>query len=262
MSNKESVSKTITVAAAVCLVCSIIVSTAAVVLKPKQQVNKALDKKQNILAAAGLSDPNKSVDELFEQIEIRIVDIASGDYVDVEDPGGYDQRKAAKDPEMGVILDGDIDIAGIKRQAKRATVYLAKNEAGELDSIILPVHGYGLWSTLYGFLALEVDGNTIKGLGFYDHAETPGLGGEVDNPKWKAQWPGKKLFDAEGNPAITLYKGTVDSATPNAEVKFDTLSGATITSRGVENLMRYWAGDHGFGPYLQNIHKQFAKEGV
>ena len=247
MSSQESVSKTITVAGVVCLVCSIVVSTAAVVLKPLQDTNKVLDKKQNILAAAGLNDIDKSVDELFESIEIRMVDFKTGEYVEYDPAKPYNQKKAAKDPELGFILDGADDIAGIKRQAKRGLVYLAKDEQGEVETIILPVHGYGLWSTLYGFLALESDAVTIKGLGFYEHAETPGLGGEVDNPNWKAQWGGKKLFDADGNPAVTLYKGVVDSTTKDGQYKFDSLSGATITSRGVENLLRYWASEGALG---------------
>ena len=76
--------------------------------------------------------------------------------------------------------------------------YLLKKEDGSLDKIILPIHGYGLWSTLYGFIALEKNGNDIFGLQFYQHAETPGLGAEVDNPKWKAQWKGKKLNNDNG----------------------------------------------------------------
>src|SRR5690606_8511703 len=125
----------------------------------------------------------------------RIVDLDTGEYVEPEIVGrkealAYDQRKAAKDPKLSSALPGDIDIASIKRRVKYAKVYLVQNE-GELEKIILPVSGYGLWSTLHGFIALEKDANTIVGLGFYEHAETPGLGGEVDNPRWKAVWQGK-----------------------------------------------------------------------
>ncbi len=70
----------------------------------------------------------------------------------------------------------------------------------------MPVHGYGLWSTMHAFLALDVDGTTIKGVNFYEHAETPGLGGEVQNPKWVAQFVGKKITDEAGNPAIKVLK--------------------------------------------------------
>ena len=123
---------------------------------------------------------------------------------------------------------------------------------GELDKIILPVRGAGLWSTLYGFLALENDLNTVAGLGFYEHGETPGLGGEVDNPKWKALWPGKEVYD-DGQVAIELIKGSVDASTRNAENKVDGLSGATLTSRGVSNLVQFWMGDNGYKLFLKNL---------
>ena len=73
------------------------------------------------------------------------------------------------------------------------TVYLLRDDAGDIDKVILPIHGYGLWSTLYGFIALEENGNDIFGLQFYEHAKRPGLGAEVDNPRWKTLWNGKRL---------------------------------------------------------------------
>ena len=253
MSN-DSIGKTLTVAFLLCVVCSIVVSTAAVGLKPLQDANKELDKKQNILAAASLLKEGVSVDEAFESIEIKYVDLDSGAYVD--GPANFNQKKAAKEPSTSIALDGQQDIAQIKRRSNIAEIYLAKNEQGVVDTIILPVHGYGLWSTLYGFLALQADANTVVGLGFYQHAETPGLGGEVDNPKWKSQWPGKRVFDEQGAPATTMFKGVVTKETPGGEHKFDALSGATITGRGVENLVNFWVGDLGFGPYLKRIQAE------
>lgn len=255
MSN-DSIGKTITVAFLLCVVCSIVVSTAAVVLKPLQDTNKALDKKQNILAAAGLMNEGVSVEEAFKSIETKYVDIKTGAYI--EAPANFNQRKAAKEPSTSVLLEGTDDLAQIKRRSNIAEIYLAKNDQGKVETIILPVHGYGLWSTLYGFLALEADANTVVGLGFYQHAETPGLGGEVDNPKWKAQWPGKKVFNENNEPAVVMHKGVVTSETPNGHHKFDSLSGATITTRGVENLIQFWVGDLGFGPYLERIKAEGA----
>lgn len=256
--NNESVAKTLLVAFLVCVVCGIVVATAAVSLRPIQNENKLIDKRKNILQAAGMYDPSKPVSEQFASIERRFVDIATGEYVEM--PEAYDQRKASKDPALSVALSGEEDIASIKRQAKVAEVYLAQDENGELSRIILPVHGYGLWSTLYGFLALEPDANTVAGLGFYEHAETPGLGGEVDNPSWKAQWAGKTLYDDAGAVAVQLIKGTVDASTPNAEHKVDGLAGATLTSNGVTNLLQFWVGENGFGPYLQKIHNAAAND--
>ncbi|MBV1882664.1 MAG: Na(+)-translocating NADH-quinone reductase subunit C [Pseudomonadales bacterium] len=248
MSN-DSTSKTLGVALLLCVVCSVVVSTAAVVLKPIQVQNKLLDKKQNILSAAGLlGKGDVDIDALFAKIEIKYVEIASGNFVDV--PEGFDQRKLAKDPSANIVLDSQTDIASIKRQSKIAEIYLARDSSGQLERIILPVHGYGLWSTLYGFLALEADANTVIGLGFYDHGETPGLGGEVDNPKWKGIWPGKKVFGDDGGVSVQLVKGGVNKERPEAVHQVDSLSGATITSRGVENLLKFWLGENGFGPLL------------
>ena len=269
MSSNNSTGKTITVAFLLCVVCSIVVSTAAVALRDQQVANKLQDKNRNILAAANMLEDGKSVQEVFKQrLIVKLVNVETGEYlteatakedwekVALKDPVAYDQRKAAKTPEKNVVLTGEEDQADIKRRAKYALVYLAKNDAGEVDKIILPVHGYGLWSTLYGFLALKADANTIIGLGFYEHAETPGLGGEVDNPKWKAIWPGKEVYDAQGDVAIQLIKGAVDANTPAAEHKVDGLAGATLTSVGVTNLLQFWLGSNGFGPYLEKVKEQ------
>jgi Na+-transporting NADH:ubiquinone oxidoreductase subunit C len=249
----ESVGKTLLVAFLVCVVCGVVVATAAVSLRPVQNENKLIDKRMNILLAAGMYDASQDVNEQFKSIERKFVDIDSGDYVEM--PESYDQRTAAKDPAQSERLSGDVDIAGIKNQAEVAEVYLARGDNGELSRIILPVHGYGLWSTLYGFLALEPDANTVAGLGFYEHGETPGLGGEVDNPKWKALWHGKKLYGDQGEVEIQVIKGTVESNTPNAEHKVDGLAGATLTSKGVSNLLRFWVGENGFGPYLKRMRQ-------
>lgn len=253
-SNNDTIGKTILVTVLLCVICSVVVSAAAVLLKPMQVANKDQDRKSNILAAAGISDPSKSVDELFEQITTRYVDLKSGHFVDEPTPN-YDASKAAKDPELGRTLPGDIDTASIKYQANVMPVYLVEDDAGNLQKLILPVHGYGLWSTLYGFLALQGDLNTVVGLGFYSHAETPGLGGEVDNPLWKALWPGKKVY-SEGDtttPVIGLIKGGVDASDPDAEYKVDALSGATLTSNGVTHLIQFWMGENGYAPFLNNL---------
>lgn len=251
MSSNDSVQKTIKVALLLCLVCSIIVSGAAVVLKPVQLANKALDRKTNILAAAGMETKGQDIEALFGQFTPKVVDLDTGLYTDAVDAETYDQRKAAKDPKLSEALSDDDDLASINRRERYATIYLLEKE-GQLDRVIIPVHGYGLWSTLYGFLALEGDGITVAGLGFYSHAETPGLGGEVDNPRWKGQWVGKRIFDETGSAKIQLVKA-VDPSDPQAMHKVDGLSGATLTSNGVENLVRFWIGDKGFGPYLAKL---------
>ncbi len=253
-SNKESLGGIVSVALALCVVCSIVVSAAAVVLKPAQEVNKTRDLKRNILMAAGLYDAGLTIEEQFQRVDSRVVDISTGEYATDIDPEGFDQRAAAKDPATSVALDADADIANIIRQSRYAMVYLVNDEAGDLSKVILPVHGYGLWSTLYGFVALESDGNTIAGLGFYEHKETPGLGGEVDNPRWKDLWKGKQVY-RDGAVAISVVKGSVDQGSDAANWQVDGLSGATLTSRGVSNLVQYWLGEDGFEPYLRNLRE-------
>ncbi|MGH1432036.1 MAG: Na(+)-translocating NADH-quinone reductase subunit C [Neptuniibacter sp.] len=250
--NNDTIGKTITVTVLLCVVCSVIVSAAAVLLKPKQIANKDLDRKSNILAAAGISDASKSVDELFAQITTKYVDLETGKFT-TDVPAKYDAKKAAKDPNLGKTLSKDVDIASIKYQAKVMPVYMVEAD-GKIEKLILPVHGYGLWSTLYGFLAVEGDLNTVVGFGFYSHAETPGLGGEVDNPNWKALWPGKEIYPAGSmEPALGLIKGSVDSSNPNAKHQVDGLAGATLTANGVTNLVQFWMGANGYAPFLANL---------
>ncbi|BBL70036.1 Na(+)-translocating NADH-quinone reductase subunit C [Methylogaea oryzae] len=268
--SNDSFEKTVAVAFALCLGGAVLVSASAVILHPLQVSNKSKDEKLNILEVVGMLDEDTDVDEAFKQFEVKIVDLSTGDYDNGIDPKTYDQRKAAKDPVMGVSIPAEEDIASIKRKAKYAKVYLVK-EAGKLKSVILPVNGYGLWSTMYGFMALEADGNTVVGLNLYDQAETPGLGGEVVNPKWKALWKGKKVYNESsvavhesnlsekgqtveiGEVALGLVKGGVDPSKPGAEFQVDSLAGATLTSRGVSNLVRYWMSKDGYGPYLAKV---------
>ncbi|NOQ94752.1 MAG: Na(+)-translocating NADH-quinone reductase subunit C [Methylophaga sp.] len=253
----DNPTKTIIVAVLLCLVCSILVSTSAVIFKPLQVANKEADIKKNILGVTGLLSDDVDVNTLFEQFEVKIVDLETGQYSDI-DSATYDQYKAAGDPEQSVKLSAEQDIAGIGRRAKLAKVFLLK-EGDKTTQVVLPIHGYGLWSTLYGFISFEGDFNTIGGLQFYAHAETPGLGGEVDNPKWRQLWQGKKAFNDQGELKIEVVRGYVDFKVAGAEHKVDGLSGATLTSTGVSNLVKYWLGEHGFGPYLKNMNAEMEK---
>lgn len=252
MSNKDSTSRTLLTALALCIVCSVVVSTAAVKLKPIQEVNKALDRKRNILAAAAMLDESKSIEEQFSAISARVVDLRTGKFSDDVDPDSYEQLKAAKDPDLSLELDDDQDLAKIRRRENYAVIYLVKNAVGDYEKIILPIRGYGLWGTLYGFIALQADANTVAGLGFYDHKETPGLGGEVDNPGWKSVWAGKQVYRDDAV-ELHLIKGRVDSSNKDADWQIDGLSGATLTSRGVTNLIAFWLGEDGFQPFLSNL---------
>jgi len=263
----DSLEKTIAIAVSLCLVCAVFVSFSAVALKPLQVSNKALDMKKNILDVAGLLEAETDIEKAFsEKIESKLVNLETGEYAD-GDADAYDQRKAAKDPAQNVAISKDKDIAHIRLKAKVAKVYLVK-EAGATKSIILPISGYGLWSTLYGFLSVDGDGQTVQSINFYDQAETPGLGGEVVNPNWRAIWKGKKIYAeteqassekgliAEagiGEPALSLIKGTVDNTKAGSQYQVDGLAGATLTSTGVTNLVRYWTSKEGFAPYLAKV---------
>jgi len=252
VSSKDTIGKTLTVALLLCIVCSVIVSAAAVLLRPMQIENKNLDRKRNILLAAGLYNAELSIEEQFKKISTRMVDLERGIFVE-GDTEQYDQRKAAKDPQRSIALSGENDTAKISRRENQALVYVIESN-GEVERLILPIHGYGLWSTLYGFIALEGDLNTVAGLGFYDHAETPGLGGEVDNPLWKAQWSGKQVYK-NGEVSLALVKGSVNPASEQANYQIDGLSGATLTSRGVSNLVQFWMGQNGFQPFIENFKR-------
>ena len=248
----DNIVKTIGVATLLCLICSVIVSGAATFLKPLQVANKLLDKKNNILAVSGINAEGKTVDELFEQIDARVVDMATGEFTDAVDANTFDQRKAANDAEYRLDIDKDKDIASIRGMSKYGNVYLVR-DGEEISKIILPIKGYGLWSTMYGFLALESDAETVSGITFYEHGETPGLGGEIENKKWQASWNGKKLIDESGQTVLSLIKGGVTDSTPDAEHKIDGLAGATLTSNGVSNLIKFWMGENAFGPYLERV---------
>lgn len=251
---KDTVSRTLLVAFLVSLVCSSFVASAAVVLKPRQVANAIFEMRRNILVVAGLWDPDRDVDELFESIEARVVDLEAGVYVEDIDAEDFDPVEAAKDPELSVEVPEDLDVAKVGRRAKHARVYLVRRD-GEVSKIILPISGYGLWSTMYGFLALEADGNTVSDITFYAHGETPGLGDFIVDPGWRELWSGKRAFDESGKPRLAVVKGRVSADDPLADYHVDGVSGATLTGNGVTNMMQYWLGDHGYGPYLQNIQR-------
>jgi Na+-transporting NADH:ubiquinone oxidoreductase subunit C len=259
---RDTVGKTFLVATVLCVVCSILVSSAAVLLRPAQELNKKIEKNKNILIAAGLCDASatkETVEELFAMVKVKVVDLETGEYTDKVDPTTYDQKTAARDPEQSIKLETKADIAGIRNRENYAFVYLIEKD-GKIEQFVLPVHGYGLWSTLYGFLAIEGDLQTVKGLTFYEHLETPGLGGEVDNPKWKSIWPGKQVYGKNGKVALQVIRGSVDPTLPNDVTRHqvDGLAGATITSRGVSNMIQYWVGD-AFAKYIERVRSDQQK---
>lgn len=253
--SQPSVGYTVGFAAALCFVCGIFVAGSAVALKDKQDANKRLDKQKKVLSVAGLIDEGASptpaeVEELFStRIVAKAVKLDSGQYSDDIDAAAFDQRKASKDPALS--SEAPDNGAKVARVPEHAVVYQVV-DGGSVEQIILPIEGKGLWSTLYGFVSLETDMNTVKGLTFYEHAETPGLGGEVDNPGWKAGWEGRKVFGDDGKVALKVIKGKAGNASEDP-YSVDGLSGATLTSNGVSYTLEFWFGDDGFGPFIENV---------
>lgn len=252
MSSKESFGKTLGVVVSVCLVCSIVVAGAAIGLRPQKEANALLDKQTNILDAAGMLEKAGSdvVGTFNKFVEPKVWDLDSGQFTDTfhgaTDPALYDQYKSVR--KDGIRPANDF--AKLIRRPNKVSVYYVKDESGKVQSIVLPINGSGLWNMMYAFLAVAPDGNTIQSLVYYDHKETPGLGGEIQNPQWKATWPGKKLFDASGNVAIKIVKGGAKKGDAHG---IDALSGATLTSQGVEKSLQYWLGENGYGPFLTKV---------
>lgn len=248
----DSTAKTLIIAILLCLVCSVAVSTVAVKLKPLQTYNAELSRRTEILSVAGLMQVGGNVDQLFEQIETRIVELDSGEFTDEIDSATFDPRLALNDPVMSEAIPAEKDVAGLQRRSRYAAVYIVR-ESDAITTIILPVSGKGLYSTLFGFLALEGDGNTISGLTFYEDGETPGLGGEINNPRWQSRWVGLQVRDDSGKYRLEVVKGAASQGSEAASFQVDAISGATLTSRGVDHMMQFWLGDSGFGPFLEKI---------
>lgn len=261
MSQRDSLQNTFFVSFVLCVVCSLAVSAAAVALRPRQAENQVIDRQRNILDASGLAlgefgvPANRltmdQLKELYTRVEERLVDLETGEFVTDIDIETYDPVDAAKKADTSVPVSDPNYSIGRSRREKVSRVFLIRNpKTDKITQVVLPVYGQGLWSTLYGYLAVKRDLQTVQGLTFYQHAETPGLGGEVDNPRWKEQWVGLSMFDGEGNPALAVARGPAPS---DSNTMVDGLSGATITGNGVTNLVRYWTGPDGYQNFLNRL---------
>lgn len=262
----ESTKKTIGVALAVSLICSVLVSVSVVSLKPFQERNKKLERIKNILVAGELLNSKISIEKMYEEnIISKVINLETGEillagsYGQELSPESFDVKKLSEDLQYSRVIQPERDLAQIRRMPKNMVIYMVVEE-GRTKKIILPIYGRGLWSTMYGFMALDRDLKTIRGFTFYEHGETPGLGGEVDNPAWKAIWQGKRAFDDEWNLKIEVVKGRVDRTSSEAIYQVDGLSGSTITTRGINNLVRFWLGEDGYGPFFKKLRKGVSNE--
>tara|TARA_Y100001954_G_scaffold217005_1_gene248775 strand:- start:283 stop:1056 length:774 start_codon:yes stop_codon:yes gene_type:complete len=251
----DSIIKTIAVAFSVCLVCSLVVSSSAVSLRDLQKENKLNDRRLKVLQVANIYDPSISISEQFSQLESKYIDFESGrifnEYQNFN-IDEYDQIVATKDPNLSTSVPASEDIAIIKNRENVGKIYILRDDINKIEKLILPIRGYGLWGTLYGYIAVENDFNTVSGIEFYEHKETPGLGAEVDNPKWKSSWKGKKIYN-NNEVALEVIKGKVESSDTNGIYKIDGLSGATLTSRGVTNMVAYWFSDSGYANLFREL---------
>jgi Na+-transporting NADH:ubiquinone oxidoreductase subunit C len=210
--SRDSMSNTLIVAIGVSLICSILVASAALLLKPQQIQNADRYRQRIILEVAGLYEPGADIGKLWSAIREQTVKVGSGE-----------------EKTVYLVMDGD-----------------------EIERVVLPIEGSGLWGMMYGFLAVDGDGRTAYGIRFYEHQETPGLGANVDNPSWQAKWRGKQLMDSRGNPQIQIVKG---KAPADSDYQIDGLAGATLTGRGVEAFVQRWLGKEGFGPFLRRLQR-------
>jgi Na+-transporting NADH:ubiquinone oxidoreductase subunit C len=257
--NVNSTRYTIVFAAVLCVVCAALVSVTAVSLQPRQAANARLYMEKNVLVAAGLAEPGADISEqqvraIFERsIKARLVDFATGELVPEGkvDARGFDQRRARSDPAASRVAPPNN--AGIGRLPNLGLVYFVMKD-GKPEQVVIPVEGLGMWGTIYGFLALDRDGNTVRGLTYYEQKETPGLGGEIGNPKWQALWRGRKGFDDQWNARITVIKGQAGPADADP-LRVDGLSGATVTSNAVTRLMQFWLSDSGYGKFLKRFRE-------
>ncbi len=257
--NVNSTRYTIVFATIVCVVCALFVSVAAVTLQPRQKANARLYMEKNVLIAAGLVKPGEDVSreqvERFFQTEVkaRLVDFATGELLP-EDKGNardFDQRAARNDP--GASRVAPPNSAGVGRMPNRGVVYFVSRD-GKVEQVVIPLEGLGMWGTMYGFMALDRDASTVRGLTYYEHKETPGLGGEISNPAWLALWQGRKAYDGQGAPRISVIKGAAGPADKDPQ-HVDGLSGATITSNAITRLTQFWLSDDGYGRFLKRFRE-------
>ena len=249
--------KAIMVVTVTALVCSVLVTVAAVTLRPIQRAYEDLERIRFIVRVSGLSESVETMSDLeiigaFQDLETRLVDLDRGAFDSSNNPDTFDAREAATDPQFRVVIPAELDVASLGTRSSLETVYLLRD--GEaLQRVILPIHGQGMWSTIYGFLALESDLNTIAALTISEQGETPGIGDVILNPEWQGRWQGRRLYDEQHSLRFRISREVVAADTEDASYHVDGLAGATVTLNGVMNLMRYWFGPHGYSKFLQNL---------
>ncbi len=247
--------RSLMVLAGVALLCSILVSVATTTLRPIHERNELLQRYRNVVSLTGLVGDDSDDAAVFEAVELldaRVVDLSSGEFRPDIDPVAVNSRSALNDPDTSTAIPADKDLARLGRRTDYEVVYLVWHDQ-TFSRIILPINGQGMWSTLYGYIAIEADLETIAAVTFYEQAETAGLGDQIEDPDWQAQWQGRSLYSDAGDLLFQVASGPVNLSSPSAAYQVDGLTGATITAAGVTNLVRYWFGSHGYGPLLAQM---------
>lgn len=249
---ERSVAYTLRFAVAVGVVASTVVATTAVLLSSRQEANRLLDQRRNVLDVVGLSateerlSPGEVTRRFTDNLHPIVVELESGRIAEDIDVATFDQRRAARNPATS--RPAPRNDAGVSRLPDHVMIYQMRR-GEEVEALVLPFEGVGLWSTMYGFIALTGDLSTVRGITFYEHAETAGLGALVDHPEWRVLWEGRRVFDTEWEPRVRVIKGP---APPTGESPYevDGLSGATLTGNGVTNALHFWLGRDVLGAYL------------
>lgn len=245
------------------LFCSSLVSAAVVILRPIQLNNQMLERSRNIIKLTGLVEKgvvpgDEEMLEMYRGMDVRIVDVSEAVFNSDLDPLTFDPRRAVNDPELGIDIPAEQDLARLGRRSRYATVYMVLGDDGQLNRVILPVHGTGMWSTMYGYVALESDLNTIAAATFYEQNETPGLGDQILRPEWQKQWAGRRIYDEVGDLRFAVNHGKVEPGSSTWVYEVDALTGATVTADAVTAMMRYWFGPHGYRNFLDELREQGA----
>lgn len=245
----DSKAKTLGMAFAVSMICAVVVSSTAVMLRPLHEAHRArqqqlrLDETLASGAVSGAADTASPAGTM----ETLIVDLATGLKARDIQPSGFDMRAAAAVVETSMPLSPEEDIAGIGRRPKFAQIHVLRNQHG-LELVVLPIYGTGYQSTIFAYLALKGDLRTVASLKIVEHGETPGIGAKIDEPAWQQLWPGKLLADADGQVRLTVARGTASS-----EYEVDGITGATRTGNGISNMLRFWLGANGYAAVLDKL---------
>ncbi|MGI9248303.1 MAG: Na(+)-translocating NADH-quinone reductase subunit C [Woeseiaceae bacterium] len=244
----------------VALVCSVLVSASAIGLRPIQERNALIERSRNIVALSGLVEPGRAMsgDEILaaiDQMDVRVLDIDTGEFDDSIDLQEFDPRAAVLDPDLGIAIPTELDLAQLGRRSRYEIVYLVW-DGQSVTRVILPIVGQGMWSTLYGYIALESDLNTIAAATFYEQAETAGLGDKITDPDWLATWQGRALYGTDGRVRFRVAAGPVESGSPAAAYEVDAISGASVTGSAVSRLVEYWFSRNGYAPFLENLRNE------